>query len=202
MGLKVVDLVKSIVASVVSEGDTVIDATVGNGNDTVFLAGLVGEKGRVYGFDIQQEAINNTEGLLKALGLKNRVKLIRDGHENMDKYITGDVKAVIFNLGYLPGGNRGITTLPHATLAAVKKSLKLLQPGGVITIAAYRGHQAGKEEEAKLAEYLSGLDASAFLSVSVQSVNQGNDPPVLWAVQKKEGLAQRITTEYYNSNQH
>jgi len=195
MGLKVVDLVKSIVAGVVTEGDTVVDATVGNGNDTLFLAGLVGEKGRVYGFDIQQEAIYNTEGLLKTLGLQNRVKLIRDGHENMDKYVTGDVKAVIFNLGYLPGGKRGITTLPDTTLTAVKKSLQLLQPGGIIAIAAYRGHQAGKEEEAKLAEYLSGLDASAFLSVSMQAVNQGNDPPVLWAVQKKEGHVQRITTE-------
>jgi predicted methyltransferase len=195
MGLKVVDLVKSIVAGVVTEGDTVVDATVGNGNDTLFLAGLVGEKGRVYGFDIQQEAIENTEGLLKTLGFQNRVKLIHDGHENMDEYVTGDVKAVVFNLGYLPGGKRGITTLPDTTLTAVKKSLLLLQPGGIIAIAAYRGHQAGKEEEAKLAEYLSGLDASAFLSVSVQAVNQGNNPPVLWAVQKKEGLVQRITTE-------
>lgn len=69
MGLKVVDLVKSIVAGVVSEGDTVVDATVGNGNDTIFLARLVGEKGKVYGFDIQQEAINNTGELLKDLGL-------------------------------------------------------------------------------------------------------------------------------------
>ncbi len=201
MGLKVVDLVKSIVASVVSEGDTVVDATVGNGNDTLFLARLVGEKGRVYGFDIQQGAINNTGELLKALGLQNRVKLIRDGHENMDEHVTGDVKAVIFNLGYLPGGNREITTLPHTTITAVKKSLQLLQPGGIIAIAAYRGHQSGKREEALLGEYLSGLDASTFLSVSLQAVNQGNNPPVLWAVQKKEVLVQRITTEYYNSNQ-
>ncbi|HZX45646.1 MAG TPA: class I SAM-dependent methyltransferase [Clostridia bacterium] len=201
MGLKVVDLVKSIVASVVSEGDTVVDATVGNGNDTLFLARLVGEKGRVYGFDIQQGAINNTGELLKALGLQNRVKLIRDGHENMDEHVTGDVKAVIFNLGYLPGGNREITTLPHTTITAVKKSLQLLQPGGIIAIAAYRGHQSGKKEEALLGEYLSGLDASTFLSVSLQAVNQGNNPPVLWAVQKKEVLVQRITTEYYNSNQ-
>ncbi|MGI6698098.1 MAG: class I SAM-dependent methyltransferase [Clostridia bacterium] len=195
MGLKVVDLVKSIVAGVVSDGDTVVDATVGNGNDTIFLARLVGEKGRVYGFDIQQEAIDNTEGLLKSLGLQNRVNLICDGHENMDKYITGDVKAVIFNLGYLPGGNRGITTLPNTTLTAVKKSLQLLQPGGITAIAAYRGHQSGKREEALLGEYLSGLDASAFITVSVQAVNQGNNPPVLWAVQKKGALVQRITTE-------
>lgn len=195
MGLKVVDLVKSIVAGVVSEGDTVVDATVGNGNDTLFLARLVGEKGKVYGFDIQQKAINNTGELLKDLGLQNRVNLICDGHENMDKYITGDVKAVIFNLGYLPGGNRDITTLPNTTLTAVKKSLQLLQPGGITAIAAYRGHQSGKSEEALLGEYLSGLDASAFITVSVQAVNQGNNPPVLWAVQKKGALVQRITTE-------
>ena len=128
MGLKVVDLVKSIVAGVVSEGDTVVDATVGNGNDTLFLARLVGEKGKVYGFDIQQEAINNTGELLKDLGLQNRVNLICDGHENMDKYITGDVKAVIFNLGYLPGGNRGITTLPNTTLSAVESPLSFFSP--------------------------------------------------------------------------
>ena len=195
MGLKVVDLVKSIVAGVVSEGDNVVDGTVGNGKDTLFLARLVGEKGKVYGFDIQQEAINNTGELLKDLGLQNRVNLICDGHENMDKYITGDVKAVIFNLGYLPRGNRDITTLPNTTLTAVKKSLQLLQPGGITAIAAYRGHQSGKREEVLLGEYLSGLDASVFITVSVQAVNQGNNPPVLWAVQKKGALVQRITTE-------
>ena len=185
MGLKVVDLAKNIVADVVSEGDTVVDATVGNGNDTLFLAGLVGEKGRVYGFDIQQEAIDKTYDLLKARGLQNRVKLICDGHENMGRHITCGVKAIVFNLGYLPGGSQDITTHPDTTLVAVKISAQLLLNGGIITIAAYRGHQTGKKEADLLEEYLYGLDASCYISVVVKAANQNKNSPVLFAVQKK-----------------
>ena len=86
----------------VNEGDTVVDATCGNGNDTVFLAQLVGERGRVFGFDIQDAAIENTAGKLEELKLLKRVTLIKDGHENMGNYVNENIKAVMFNLGYLP----------------------------------------------------------------------------------------------------
>ncbi|KNY25363.1 rRNA methylase [Pseudobacteroides cellulosolvens ATCC 35603 = DSM 2933] len=92
-----------IVDMVVKEGDTVVDATAGNGNDTVFLAKLVGEKGKVYAFDIQEMALQKTREKLVSQGLTQRVELIRDGHENMSKYISEPVSVVMFNLGYLPG---------------------------------------------------------------------------------------------------
>jgi predicted methyltransferase len=194
MVLKVVDLVKNIVTGVVSEGDTVVDATVGNGHDTLFLADLVGEKGKVFGFDIQEQAIKKAHGLLKARGLEKRVKLICDSHQNMDRYIHEGIKAAVFNLGYLPGGSHDITTHPETTLMAVEKSIEILLPGGIITIAVYRGHKEGQKEETVLNEYLRGLDSSIYISVLVQAVNQGNNPPVLWAVQKKLGV--RPTNNY------
>lgn len=186
MALTVVSLMRSIVAGVVSEGDIIVDATVGNGHDTVFLAELVGERGKVYGFDVQDRAIRQTGERLKSLGLGKRVKLICRGHELMEHYIKEKVKAVVFNLGYLPGGRHEITTLSGTTLTAVKKSVELLLPGGIAAIAVYCGHSEGKEEESVLKEHLISLDASVYRCICVQTINQNNEPPVLLAVQKKK----------------
>jgi len=185
MNLKVVSLIKSIVSEVVSEGDTVIDATIGNGHDTQFLAELVGDKGLVYGFDIQKEAVQLTRKRLKTSGLDKRVRLVCDGHERMDMYITGMVKAAIFNLGYLPGGCHRITTLTDTTLTAVNKSMGMLLPGGITVIAVYCGHSEGQMEENILREFISGLDAHSYMAVSVRAENQKNNPPVLYVVQRK-----------------
>jgi predicted methyltransferase len=186
MALTVVGLIRSILAGVVSEGDRVVDATVGNGRDTVFLAGLVGDRGKVYGFDIQQLAIDLTKERLKAQRLEQRAELICGGHESMDRYITEKVKAVVFNLGYLPGGSHRITTLSDTTLVAVKKSVKMLLPGGITVIAVYCGHKEGEKEEILLKDYFSTLDASTYITISVQAANQKNSPPGLLAVQRKK----------------
>ena len=188
MNLKVVSLIKSIVSEVVSEGDTVIDATVGNGYDTQFLAELVGDKGRVYGFDIQKEAVQLTSKRLKTSGLEKRVRLVCDGHERMDRYINVMVKAVIFNLGYLPGGCHEIATATETTLTAVKKSLEMLLPGGMTVIAVYCGHIEGQREEKALRKFVSGLDAHLYMAVSVRAENQKNNPPVLYVVQRKNAV--------------
>jgi len=183
-GFRVVDLVKNIVSKAVSEGDIAVDATAGNGYDTLFLADLVGDTGMVYAFDIQQQAIDTTRERLKAKGFDKRVRLILDGHQNMDRYINKGIKAVVFNLGYLPGDCHDITTKFYTTLAAVNKSLGLLLPGGIVTIAAYRGHGEGYEEDIALYDFLSDLDPSHHMVIRTQAINQRNNPPVLYCVQK------------------
>lgn len=109
---KAVDEAREVISKVVKKGDVAVDATAGNGLDTLFLAKLVGESGRVYAFDIQKEALENTRQRLQKEDLLSRVELIRAGHENMEEYVPGHVSAVMFNLGYLPGGNHRVITRP------------------------------------------------------------------------------------------
>jgi predicted methyltransferase len=182
---EIVELAKSLVTKAVKPGDAVVDATVGKGRDTALLAQLVGENGLVYGFDIQQQAIDIAQEYLDENGLGYRVKLICDGHEHIDRYITRPVKAVMFNLGYLPGGDHRIKTTPETTVEAVGKSLKLLEPGGIITIAVYTGHPGGKEEKQMLRDHLSKLEPSNFRCIAIETFNQGNRPPILFAVEKR-----------------
>lgn len=116
---------KWFVKQQVTEGDICVDATVGNGFDTLFLAECVGQKGKVYGFDIQQTALDNTKKLLTEAGLLDRVYLFHDSHSHMGTYLSNNtVKAVMFNLGYLPGG----TTLSPQNLKQRFKPLKRLYP--------------------------------------------------------------------------
>ncbi|HEY9147400.1 MAG TPA: class I SAM-dependent methyltransferase, partial [Gammaproteobacteria bacterium] len=137
-------------AEVIREGDAVIDATVGNGHDTLFLAGRVGESGSVYGFDIQQQALDTAHARLQQAGFERRASFYHAGHEVMAMLLpptlAGRVRAVVFNLGYLPGGDKARTTGRHTTLAALEQTRELLTPGGVISLLAYTGHPGGREE--------------------------------------------------------
>lgn len=126
------------ISQILSDGDLAVDATVGNGNDTLFLAKLVGN-GHVIGFDIQEAAIKNTQNLLYQYGYYDRVSLYKLGHENMDKVVKQSVKAIMFNLGYLPKGDHKIITQPETTLKALKKSLILLKKGGILSVVVYPG---------------------------------------------------------------
>ena len=132
---KVTDLNKVLLEDVISEGDIVIDATMGNGYDTKYLAEKVGESGVVYSFDVQEEAIKSTRKRLEKENLMGRTNLILDGHENVDKYVSEEVSCVLFNLGYLPRAKHQVITKPDTTLEAIKKCLNLLKPHGVISIA-------------------------------------------------------------------
>jgi len=168
----------------VEQGDIVIDATCGNGNDTIFLAKLVGQKGRVFSFDIQKIALERTEKKLKNLGLTDRVELINDGHENLDKYIKSNIKAVMFNLGYLPRGDHNFATKAETTIAAIEKSLVNLVTGGIISIVVYHGGDSGFEEKDKVLKHLEKLDAKQYCVMKTEFVNQPNCPPILVCVEK------------------
>src|SRR3712207_586497 len=155
---KVTDLNKVLLEDIIELGDIVIDATMGNGYDTKYLAEKVGENGLVYSFDVQEEAIKSTRKKLEKSQLIDRVKLILDGHENMDSYITEGVSCVLFNLGYLPRAKHQIITKPDTTIKAIEKSLEVLKPHGVVSIAIYTGHEGGMDEFNAVFEYVKNLD--------------------------------------------
>jgi len=138
------------------EGGFAIDATVGNGYDTLFLADRVGKNGRVLGFDVQKMALNNASEILRFAGTHERVRLVLGCHSGLGRALTGypRVDAAMFNLGYLPRGDRRIVTRPSTTIPAITALLERLAPEGRISILAYRGHSGGPEEYAAVRAFL------------------------------------------------
>lgn len=156
-----------------------IDATMGNGCDTLFLCELAGEKGRVLAFDIQEAALQKTAELLREHGVEDRAKLVRDGHERMDSYAGEESADVIcFNFGYLPGGDHAIATKADTSVAAVEKGLRILKSGGMMSLCIYSGGDTGFEEKERLLDFLKELPAREYTVIMNQYYNRGNNPPV------------------------
>ena len=182
---KITEVNKIFLDKIVQKGDVVIDATMGNRYDTIYLANLAGENCKVYAFDVQEEAIKSTKKKVERDNMTDRVELILDGHQNLDKYVKEEVSCVVFNLGYLPRAKHVVITKPDTTLEAIKKSLKLLKPNGIISIAAYIGHEGGLEEKNYICEYLDNLNQNEFNVLHMQFTNQINNPPQLILIEKK-----------------
>ena len=182
---KITEVNKIFLEKVIQKGDVVIDATMGNGYDTVYLGNLVGENGKVYAFDVQEEAIISTRKKVIRDNMEDRVKLILDGHENLDKYVEENVSCIVFNLGYLPRAKHVIITKPDTTLEAIKKGLSILKPNGIMSIAAYIGHEGGLEEKNHICKYLDNLDQKEYNVLHMEFTNQINNPPQLILVEKK-----------------
>lgn len=168
----------------VKKGDTVLDCTVGNGNDTLILAKLVGDQGKVYGFDIQSQAIDNTSYLLKQNNLKGKVILINDSHEYIDKYIDEKLSFIIYNLGYLPKGDKTIKTNKISSAISLNKALNLLDDHGLMVITAYVGHDGGTDEKDEIEKLLKHLNQKEYNVLKYDFLNQINNPPILYAVEK------------------
>lgn len=167
----------------IGPGMRVIDATMGNGYDTQRLCELVGETGHVYAFDVQQSAVDNTRARLAEAGLLDRAELICDGHQNVRNYVEEPVDAVLFNLGWLPGGDHRYTTRLETTLTAVSECLELLAPGGLMTICAYPGHDEGARELDALLAWAEGLPSARYSAMVRRYLNQQlSCPPVLIAI--------------------
>lgn len=166
------------------EGDIAVDATCGNGFDTLYMAKKVGPAGQVYAFDIQDGALRATYKRLKEEGLEDRVTLIKAGHEFMDRYLSSPVKAVIYNLGYLPGGDHNITTRAETTLLSFAQALKIIKPGGLIAITMYPGHAAGEEEKEGLLAASKALAKDKFSALHLKLLNRARKPPELLLVEK------------------
>lgn len=180
---RVLPFSKRLIEKTVLPGETVIDATAGNGNDTFFLAAHVGENGHVYAFDIQQQALDATAARLDSLN--NRVTLVLDSHANVDKYVQGPVSGAMFNLGYLPhGDDLSVVTKPGTTIEAIHKLLGLLKKDGIITISVYDGHDGGKEERDALLAYVKSLHQAEVHVARYELLNQRRNPPFLLALEK------------------
>jgi ubiquinone/menaquinone biosynthesis C-methylase UbiE len=168
----------------VGPGSRVVDATCGNGRDTLLLAELVGPHGKVWGFDIQQDALDATAALLEAAGCRDRVELVHAGHENLAKYVSGSLDALIFNLGYLPGGDKRCVTTPRESLAAMAQGVELLTPGGRICIVIYTGHPGGAGEAAAVESWAGGLPPKGYHVWSFRQLNRSCSAPYVILVEK------------------
>ncbi len=177
-------LARDILMRSVQPGDTVIDATMGNGHDTQFLCEAVGPAGRVYAFDVQESAVSATSSLLRKEGLSGRAVLFCCSHERMDEFVSDKVSAVVFNLGWLPGSDHTVTTRWETTAEAVVKALELLLPGGVLVICAYPGHSEGDRERHELPVLLSSLSNKTFNVLHQVFLNAGPGAPECFVVQK------------------
>lgn len=175
----------TLIKTVAGPGQSVIDATMGNGNDTVFLASLVGPTGHVYAFDVQDTAIKNTKEKLILSSQLKQTTLIKDGHEHVDQYVTQDVAAAIFNFGYLPGGDKTVITNAATTITAVQAIMNLLRRGGIICLVVYYGHPGGQDEKQAVEAFVQKLDQHEWTVLNYSFLNQTHTPPKLIALQKR-----------------
>ena len=175
-----VDLVglhKHFILEHLGEGDVAVDFTMGNGNDTLFLSRTVGESGRVYAFDIQEDALISTEAHLKREGAPENYTLICASHDRVDEFVKEPIKAGMFNLGYLPrSGRKAVTTMRATTLPAVEKALKLLAPDGALIVAIYPGHEEGALEGEALREYFKTLSKYRICPSEFHILNSPDSP--------------------------
>lgn len=182
---KVLTFAKKIITPILDKNSLVIDATCGNGNDTLFLAKSPVKK--VYSFDIQQLAIDRATKLLKENDIIDKVTLINDCHSEVKKYISEEITAVMFNLGYLPNADHQITTRGKTTIIALKNILELLKVGGLITIVVYWGHENGKLEKEELVTYVEKLSQKDVAVLRYEFINQQNNAPFLLVLEKLRG---------------
>ena len=175
-------LAHELISSCLKVGDTAVDATAGNGHDTRFLAECVGVEGQIHAFDIQEEAILHTRERCRDLP---QVSLHHDGHEKIAEYVPHPLHAAMFNLGYLPKGDKTKITLPETTLEAVESCLELLSSGGRITIVLYTGHSGGQEEACAVKAFLQSLDQEKFTVANYGFLNQAHSPPELLVIERR-----------------
>lgn len=166
-----------IIKNYCNKFDIAIDATLGNGNDTDFLSDLFF---KVYSFDIQKCAVENYKSKHK-----ENVILINDSHENLDIHIKTKVNCVMYNLGFLPGGNKNITTKWSSTIKSLESSLDILESGALVTIALYTGHEEGKKEETAVLNFVKCLPKNKYGVMLHSFINRDKNPPILLVIEKK-----------------
>lgn len=172
----------------VKPGDRVADATCGNGNDTLYLARLVGPNGKVFAFDIQEQALVNTRTLLAGSGCLAQTELIAAGHERIAEFVRGPLKAVAFNLGYLPGSDKRVVTRPEETVAALDQVARLLLPGGIITVCVYTGHPGGELEAESVVKWGAALPSADYNVWLSRRINLPPTAPYLVIVDKMKQI--------------
>lgn len=176
---RITDYCHGIVEQYSEGAQLCIDATMGNGTDTLFLCRRLSETGKVIAFDIQKTALVNTEKLLEENGCLEKAELVLDSHENMEKYAEPDSADVImFNFGYLPGGDHNLATKAESSIAAIEKGISILKKGGLMTLCIYSGGDSGFDEKNGILEYLKELDSKRYLVITHEYFNRPNNPPM------------------------
>ncbi len=197
--VKTTSLTMHIVSEYIAPGDTVVDCTMGNGYDTLSLAAAAGcmgnstPRGRVYAFDIQQQAVDATKAYLLENGIEhpeeNGIHLIRASHEEMDRYLPdpseGTVSAFVFNLGFMPGKDKTVMTKAETSLPAIKKAISMVKQNGIVSVMAYTGHKEGEEEHAAITEFLKTLPSKKYHVAYVNMINQKKTAPSLFLITPK-----------------
>ena len=174
--IDLLDLQKHFILTHLKEGDIAVDFTMGNGHDTEFLSKTVGENGHVYAFDVQEQAVKSTEKNLKEWGCPDNYTLILDSHHNVKKYVDKPIKAGMFNLGYLPGSDKTVTTMRETTLPAIESAISLMDKDAIILVAVYPGHAEGEAEGKLVNEYLASLSRYKVCCTQIKIVNSPTSP--------------------------
>ncbi len=182
--LRATEMAQLLLAQRLKKGDCAVDATVGNGNDTIFLANQVGPTGQVLGFDVQRQALDQAA---QRLGTREQVRLVHAGHEHLREYLdsaNNELAAVMFNLGYLPGSDKTITTGTKTTFQAIQQGLTLLAVEGVMTVVLYPGHTIGAEEAHEVLEYAHTLQGD-FVVSRYHRLNTKKSAPELLVIERR-----------------
>ena len=175
---------KHFILQHLSEGEVAVDFTMGNDNDTLFLSRTVGEGGRVYAFDIQEEALYSTKAHLEREGAPKNYTLICASHHRVREFVKEPIKAGIFNLGYLPrSGRKTVTTMRETTMPAVEAAIDMLLPDGVLIVAIYPGHEEGALEGDMLREYFKTLSRFRICASEFRILNS-KDSPYFFLIEK------------------
>lgn len=182
----VVSVVHRLLETKLKEAKCIVDATCGNGNDTLFIAEK-SSKAEIWAFDIQAKACEKTRKLLEANNLVDKVNIIHDSHERILKYVTIPIDVCVFNLGYLPGDKNGTATTTNSTLSALTSVLAMLNLEGIVSIAAYPGHSEGKMETEAVHNYLQTLDKKVFTVSSWVMINHAVSAPRVYFIEKVRG---------------
>lgn len=168
---------KHFILEHLGEGEVAVDFTMGNGNDTLFLSRTVGASGRVYAFDIQEDALTSTRAHLEANGAPENYTLICASHHRVKEFVKEPIKAGMFNLGYLPrSGRKTLYTMRETTMPAVEAAIDLLAPDGVLIVAIYPGHEEGALEGEMLREYFAGLSKYRICASEFRILNSPTSP--------------------------
>ena len=178
----VLNLVKEAIKPALQKAQVVVDATAGNGHDTLFLAEHTADEAKIYAFDIQEAALNNTRAI--TIEYAARIKYVLASHDKIAEFVSEPVDVVMFNLGYLPGEEHCVTTKTESTMTAVKQVLDKLNCNGVCVIVAYPGHEAGAKEAASLEEFFAVLSKKNYTVGCYRLLNHARTAPYAYVVEK------------------
>ena len=195
--LKQLEMAHWMLKDIIKTNDVVVDATMGNGYETQFIAELVTN---IYDFDVQEEEKKKKKKRLDDAGIKNQifeknlsnlltepsVNLILSGHEKLSEYVKEPIKAAIFNLGYLPKTDKSVVTKADTTLTALDALTNQLVVGGRIAIMIYYGHEGGMEEKDAVIKWTSSLPQKDWEVTSYAPLNQIHTPPILVLIEKRK----------------